>query len=160
MLTANTLLETAHVLAAIAWVGGGTTMLLLGRRLLGSRDGAQLLRYAGDLEWLASFLFIPASMSTLVLGVVTALVGHDNLLTPWLLLGIAGIAATTLTGILYFKPAITRVLVVGRLEGVNDPEIARRLRQIVAVNLTRSRRRCQQAEQDRQQCRFAGSVGP
>ena len=92
-----------HVICAIAWVGGGLT--LFAHSLMAIRDKGELetLRGLEIMNGLAKSWFIPASMLTLVFGAITATFG-GMWMDLWVLLGLAGFAATFVTGLTVFEP--------------------------------------------------------
>lgn len=97
-----------HVLCAIAWVGGGLTLMVAS--ILASR-AAQPTGLFGILDMmnqLGKTWFIPASLLTIVFGAVTATFGAmwGEL---WVILGLAGFASTFLTGLLLIEPTGRRI---------------------------------------------------
>jgi len=107
-----------HVLCAIAWVGGGLTLLVAS--IFASR-AAQPTAMFGILEMmnqLGKTWFIPASLLTVVFGAVTATFGGmwGEL---WVILGLAGFASTFLTGLLLIEPTGRKI---GAMKEAGDPE--------------------------------------
>ena len=92
-----------HVICAIAWVGGGMTLLVNSLFAIADKGEMETLRTLDVMNGLAKRWFVPASMLTLVFGVVTATAGGmwSDL---WVLLGLAGFASTFITGIVVFEP--------------------------------------------------------
>src|SRR5438105_3779134 len=117
MLSAYSVLKVLHVLAVITWVGGTAMTLLLAMRLLRTGERARLFRFVGDVEWVGKFVYAPASIAVFVFGVATAIVGHYNFFTPWLVLGIIGIALAVLISVLFFEPEFARILRIGEGDG-------------------------------------------
>jgi uncharacterized membrane protein len=103
------LLLTLHVIAAIVWLGSAVCVQLLGTRADRTGDPARKQRAADDAEWLALRLFVPASLSVLVLGILLVLDGPWEFDQTWILLGLAGYAFSFLVGILYMKPESDRI---------------------------------------------------
>lgn len=107
-----------HVICAIAWVGGGLTMLA--NSIIATRTKGELetLRTLEIMDGLAKVWFIPASMLTLVFGAITATLG--GLWTDaWVLLGLAGFASTFITGIAIFEPVgkqIGQLVAAGKMD--------------------------------------------
>jgi uncharacterized membrane protein len=86
-----------HVITAIAWVGGGMT--LLASAIFNVRDSgpAAAIRSSQLIGSLAMRWFLPASGLTLIFGLVATFLG--NLWSEaWVTIGLAGFAATFLTG--------------------------------------------------------------
>ena len=92
-----------HVVCAIAWVGGGMTLLANSIFAIRAKGEMETLRTLEVMDGLAKTWFIPASMLTLVFGAITTTFG--GLWTdPWVLLGLAGFASTFITGMVVFEP--------------------------------------------------------
>lgn len=86
-----------HVISAIAWVGGGLTLIASALFNIRDEGPAAAIRTSQLMGSLAMRWFLPASGLTLVFGLVTAFLG--NLWgEAWVLIGLAGFASTFLTG--------------------------------------------------------------
>jgi uncharacterized membrane protein len=86
-----------HVISAIAWVGGGLTLLASAIFNVRDHGPAEALRAAQAMGSLAVRWFLPASGLTLVFGIITTSLG--NLWgEAWVILGLIGFAATFVTG--------------------------------------------------------------
>jgi uncharacterized membrane protein len=111
-----TVFKLLHVLCALAWVGGGLT--LLAASILASRadNTAGLMAGLDVMNRLGKTWFVPASLLTVVFGAVTATLGGmwGEL---WVILGLAGFASTFLTGLLLLEPQGRQI---GALAEVGD----------------------------------------
>ena len=87
-----------------------------------------------DVAWRAPRLFIPASLSTLVLGVLVVLDGSWGFDEPWTVVGLAGWAASFLLGFFYFRPEGERIGALVEQHGPSHPEVDRRLRRLNVVD--------------------------
>ncbi|WAX96492.1 DUF2269 domain-containing protein [Aminobacter sp. NyZ550] len=110
------LFKFLHVVAAVLWVGGGFALMLLAVRAdrAGDTDGMlQVMRSVGEL---GNRLFMPASLVTLLLGLVMCWfwVGFTDL---WIVLGLAGYAMAFLIGTLVFKPTADRMAAIIARDG-------------------------------------------
>jgi uncharacterized membrane protein len=86
-----------HVISAVAWVGGGLTLLVSAIFNVRDHGPAEAIRAAQSMGSLALRWFLPASGLTLVFGIITTFLG--NLWgEAWVILGLIGFAATFLTG--------------------------------------------------------------
>lgn len=98
-----TIFKLLHVLTALAWVGGGMT--LLAASTLASRAANQAALFAGldVMNRLGKTWFVPASLLTVVFGAVAATFGGlwGDL---WISIGLAGFVSTFLTGLLLLEP--------------------------------------------------------
>jgi uncharacterized membrane protein len=97
------ILKLLHVIAALAWVGGGLTMLAQSIFTIRDKGEVETIQAIGSIGSMAKRWFIPASLATVVFGVAMAFVGGlwGEL---WIILGLAGFAATFLTGMLGLEP--------------------------------------------------------
>ena len=92
-----TVFKFLHVAAAMAWLGGGVTLFAMGMFAASRQDDAEMMRILGSVGFMANRWFVPASLVTLVCGIVMATLG--NLWgDAWVVLGLIGFAATFLTG--------------------------------------------------------------
>lgn len=92
-----------HVVSAVAWVGGGVTMFALALMALRRNDTDMASQVVAQVAFLGTRWFIPASLLTVVFGLVmTALGGLWG--EAWIILGLAGFASTFFTGLLGLKP--------------------------------------------------------
>jgi uncharacterized membrane protein len=131
---AYTGLKFVHVLAAIVWVGGAVTVNILGTRLSGSSDGERLALFGRDTEWLGTHIYLPASLTVLVFGILTALKGHYSFAQAWLIIGIVGIVLTAITGSAFLGPELKRIAGLVEAKGVNDPQVIARLKRLIVVS--------------------------
>lgn len=98
-----TIFKFLHVLAAMAWFGGGAVMLLQGILALRAGDNESLMRVTGSLGSLAMLWFLPASGLTLLFGLITVLLG--NLWgEAWVILGLLGALASFVGGHFFLRP--------------------------------------------------------
>ncbi len=113
-----TLFKFLHVLCAIAWVGGGLTLLAASIMATRANDNDGLFAGLNVMNRLGKAWFVPASFLTVVFGAVTATFGGmwDQL---WVILGLVGFASTFLTGLLLLEPTgrqIGEMLAAGRTD--------------------------------------------
>lgn len=124
------LLVFCHVLAAVVWIGAGLLVQLLAVMADRRSDGpmfAALLRYSSRL---GLTVFVPASLSVFVFGVLVVLDGPWTFGSLWIVVALAGFAATFLTGGLVLKPRADRLAAMTPGDVVLGPEAmvaARRL---------------------------------
>lgn len=115
-----TTFKLLHVLCALAWVGGGFTLLFSSILASRARDTQALLSGLDTMNRLGKTWFIPASFLTVVFGAITATFGGmwGEL---WVILGLAGFASTFLTGLLLIEPQgrkIAAMLEAGQIDDV------------------------------------------
>lgn len=107
-----------HILSAAVWIGGGIAMIMLGIAAARARDDDRLVRVVLQVVWLAERLFIPASVLTVTFGVVMVFLAH-SFRELWILLGLAGFAATFVTGVFIIKPMAEKVAAIAAAEGAS-----------------------------------------
>ncbi|MDQ3822156.1 MAG: DUF2269 domain-containing protein [Actinomycetota bacterium] len=93
-----------HIAAAVVWIGGGTALTVLGSRFARVRDSAGLEGLFRQSAWLSSRIFTPASLVVLVAGILLVIEGPWSFGDLWIVLGLAGLAVTFLTGLLFLLP--------------------------------------------------------
>ena len=121
------LLLLLHIIAAIVWVGAATTYFALELRTDLSGDVDREASHNDDGEWLAPRLFIPASMATLIFGVLAAIEGNWDFGSLWVIIGLTGFGVSFAIGIGYFEPEMKRIAAAIERCGATDPEVRRRL---------------------------------
>jgi uncharacterized membrane protein len=111
--------EAAHVLAAVAWVGGGATLTLLAFLTARARDPLEMAHFAKRAAWCGQYLYTPASLIVLGFGFGMIERGHWGFNHFWVLFGLAGWGASFLVGVLFLGPQSARL---GKLMGERPPE--------------------------------------
>jgi uncharacterized membrane protein len=128
-----TILKTFHVLFAVTWVGGAIAINVLGTRAARSNDGPRIATFAGEAEWLGTHLYLPSSLMVLLFGILTVLNGHIGFTRLWVILGLAGIGATIITGSTVLGPTSKRISEIIGARGGDDPEAKRLIKRVLAV---------------------------
>ena len=122
-----------HLIAVVIWLGAAFTLSMVILRA----ELAQDLRAKAEInawsEWLAPRLFIPASMATLIFGLLVMVEGPWGLDQLWVAIGLGGWLVSFLTGILYFKPEGERIGELVAELGAEHAEVQRRLDQMEMV---------------------------
>jgi len=92
-----TIFKFLHVVAAMAWVGGGVTLFAMVIFAERAKDDAEMMRLLAGVGMMGNRWFLPASLLTLVFGIIATTLG--GLWTElWVVLGLAGLVASFLTG--------------------------------------------------------------
>ena len=128
------LLVFLHISAAIIWLGAGFLIALL---VLGAERAGDRQKEAGhhqDVAWLAPRLFIPASLSTLVTGILVVIDGPWSFDQLWVTVAFVGWAVSFALGFFYFKPEGERIGQIAQERGPADPELASRLHRLNVVD--------------------------
>lgn len=98
-----------HILATIVWIGAGVSLQFLTFRGRQTHDGQFLQSVGAMSDWLAQRLFIPSSLTVLIIGVLLTIEGPWSFDTLWIDIGLAGFALSFLTGLLFLNPEGDRV---------------------------------------------------
>jgi uncharacterized membrane protein len=122
-----------HILAAATWFGSGLLLQIQASRAESVSDDDGLRRVIEDAVWLATRLFIPASLVVLVAGFGLVSEGDWSLGNLWLVLGLLGYAATFLTGIAVIKPRSERIAAIIGRDGGMSPVAAYESRKLLAL---------------------------
>jgi uncharacterized membrane protein len=128
------LLLFVHVLAAVVWVGGATSLQVLAIRAERSPDAGRVANFATEAEWVGSRVFLPASLVLLLAGIGLTFEGDWGFTTPWVLLGLIAYGLSALTGSLFLGPESGRI---GRMiteVGPQDPDVIARIKRIFVVS--------------------------
>ena len=116
-------------------------MAMLGARLAATADPQRVVGYVSDSEWLGLRLFLPASMATLVFGVLLVRTSPWGFDTLWVQLGLAAFVASTVIGMLVFGPGWSKVGAVGRSAGPDVEQVRERIDLLLFRRLGRRRHR-------------------
>ena len=128
------LLVFLHISAVIIWLGAGFLLALLVFGAARAGDRQKEAGYHQDVGWLAPRLFIPASLSTFVLGLLLVIDGPWTFDQLWITIGMAGWAASFGLGFFYFKPEGARIGALVAERGPTDPEVDRRIHRLNLVD--------------------------
>jgi len=123
-----------HIVAAIIWLGAGFLLTVLILRAERSGDSEAEGRHHQDSASLAEILFIPASMATLIFGLLLVAEGPWSFEQLWVALGLAGFLVSFGIGILYFKPEGERIDALVEEHGPDYGEVRSRIRRLNAVD--------------------------
>ena len=121
-------------MTAIIWLGAGfvLTLLILKAERAGNVEGQGEI--FNDIDWLAPRLFIPASLLTLVFGLLCVAEGPWSFEQLWVTLGFLGWAASFGIGFFYFKPEGERIAGLIEAEGPESTEARSRTLRMHAVD--------------------------
>ena len=123
-----------HIAAAIIWLGAGflMTLVIFGARGAGDRD--KELAEQQSLEYLAPRLFIPASLSTVIFGILLVIDGFWTFDQLWIVIALTGWLVSFVAGFFYFKPEGERIGALVGERGPRDREVDRRLFNVTVVD--------------------------
>jgi uncharacterized membrane protein len=125
--------KTIHVVAAVVWVGGGSIITLLAWRASRAKDTVQLLQIGKQAEWLSTRVFVPASLTVLVMGIILMHKGNWGYDHFWTLFGLVGWAVSFVLGAAFLGPQAGKLGRAMETHGPDDPVVAARLDVIINV---------------------------
>jgi uncharacterized membrane protein len=122
-MTLYELLLFIHIAATVVWVGAGFFGIVLALGYDKDSDDAAIERLLKDNERLALRLFVPASLIVVLMGIALVIESDawsfDQL---WIVLGLAGFAATFVTGLFLLKPVGDRIAAQIERDGGMTPQ--------------------------------------
>lgn len=128
------LLLVLHIVAVVIWLGAGFLLAVL---VFGAERAGDRQKEAGhhqDAAWLAPRLFIPASLSTFLLGVLLVIDGAWSFDQLWITIGMAGWLVSFALGFFYFRPEGERIGAMVAERGPADAEVDYRIRRLNVVD--------------------------
>jgi uncharacterized membrane protein len=128
------LLLAIHILAAVIWVGGATSLQVLAIRATGSGDPVRMATFAGEAEWVGMRIFMPSSIVVLLAGIALVLEGSWGFDQLWILLGLAGIAFSIVVGAAFLGPESGRIKGLMEARGPEDTEVRDRIARIFMIS--------------------------
>jgi uncharacterized membrane protein len=118
-----------HILSAMVWIGGTTTLQVLVLRAKKSGDGQRLGQMSHESEWLGTRVLLPVSLLLLAAGTGMAVMGPYGFGEPFVIVGLVGFASSVVIGIMLgplgqaMKKAITE-------HGVDHPDTRKAMTRI------------------------------
>lgn len=111
--------EFVHIAAVVLWLGGGCLCIFSAIKAERAHNAADFARVLRDIMFFVTRLFIPAALVALAAGLTMAYLA-ELFAELWIWIGIAGIAATSLLGLLVMKPRGEKLLVSIERGGASD----------------------------------------
>ncbi|NLT06859.1 MAG: DUF2269 family protein [Solirubrobacterales bacterium] len=127
-------LLTIHVLAAVIWVGGGTAMHILARRVLKRGDGEEIYRFSKEINTVALRLYAPLAVILLVAGILLVNEANYEFSQAWISIAFVGWGISFLLGVGYYGPQDKKLQALVAAEGPQAPGVVANIRQAVFVN--------------------------
>jgi hypothetical protein len=121
-----------HLTAAAVWIGAGFLEAVLGTRIVLSGDPGRRLDFAREAEWLGLRVFMPASLATLVFGVLLVVEGPLAFSDLWIVLGFVAIGLSTEIGMGFFGPGWSGTTRLAAAEGPDAPGVQARTARLLA----------------------------
>jgi hypothetical protein len=124
----------AHVVGAVAWVGGNTFVQLHGTRAIKRNNSDELTGFVEDLVYLTPRFFIPIGLWTVAWGIAAVLDGPWSFSDPWVSAGMTMFIISFLIGITYLGPKTEKLAGIGESEGVGSPSYTELLGKILVAS--------------------------
>ena len=124
-----------HIGFAAIWLGSAFLFFVLFQRAKRSGDPLLAERLGAHTQWLANRLFIPSSIAVLILGILLTIEGFWTFDELWIVLGLAGFAATFLLGVGLIEPTTKKMHTAIETHGPAAPEAIRQNRRLEALGL-------------------------
>lgn len=110
------LLLFVHVVCAVIWVGGAVYAQILAVRIRRSDDPAELPRFARHVEFIGSWVFMPAAVLLFLAGAAMT-VQAWSFGQAWIAISVALWVLSALAGAVYLGPRSKRVAALFESEG-------------------------------------------
>jgi uncharacterized membrane protein len=131
-LTLYEFLKFVHVALAVIWVGGALMMQFFAIRASMSRDPARMAALGQDIEWIATRVFVPASLLAFVSGVSMVVESEAwGWSDDWIVIGLLAYAVTFLGGVFFLGPESGRI---GKLVAQGSPEAGPRTMRLIVLS--------------------------
>ena len=127
------LYKFVHVAASIVWIGAGVMIQVLAARAQRTNDDEYLVRLFRDAGALGKALFIPASLTVVVMGILMVVDGPWDFSPLWIVLGLVGYAATFVTGAFILGPRAEKGAERLKEAGGVTPALAAEMRSVLTL---------------------------
>jgi len=129
------LLLFIHISGAVVWIGSGFLSLLLATTYDRESDEMAIKRFLHDQEWLAMKLFVPASLVTVVFGIMLVIQSDAwSFSYLWIVIGLIGYAATFVTGFFFLRPQSEKIGAEMESHGGRlTPELRVKIRKLIVM---------------------------
>ena len=126
-------LKSLHVLMAVVWVGGATTIQVLAIRATRAADPPRLVGFLTDIEWVGTRIYLPASLILVATGF--GMVGDQDLpFEGWIIFGLVVWIISAGVGSSFLGPESGRIGKIVEAQGPDSPEATARIKRIFVVS--------------------------
>ncbi|MEX0875045.1 MAG: DUF2269 family protein [Actinomycetota bacterium] len=122
-----------HILAAVIWVGAGLMLTIISLRAGRSTDPTEIVKLGRDAGWLGTRFFVPASLTTLIFGIITVLVGEWSFGDAWIIIGLAGFAISFIIGAGFLGPQSEKIGELADEHGETHPLVVQHVKKVLGV---------------------------
>ncbi|HYF11923.1 MAG TPA: DUF2269 family protein [Actinomycetota bacterium] len=113
-------LKAGHILMAIVWVGGAVALQVLATRTMRAQDPERLRIFAGEVEFVGTRIFTPASLLLLLFGIWMVIDSPAWEFTQfWVIAALAMFAFSFVSGAFYLGPQSGKLKRLYEAEGAN-----------------------------------------
>jgi uncharacterized membrane protein len=123
-----------HIAAAIVWLGSGVAVQVLAFRANRAEDPARMVTIAREAEWFGMRIFLPSSLTVLVLGIFLTVDGPWDFRQTWIILAVIGWGLSFVTGAAFLGPESGRIGKLLAAEGPESPAVRARIHRIFLVS--------------------------
>jgi len=124
----------AHIMAAIVWVGGAVASQIISIRVMKAGDAGRKAALAGELEWMGTHVFTPASGILLLFGIFLVIKDNWDWGEPFIGGGLAIWLVSTVLGTAFFGPELGRIQKLTEAEGAESPAVMERVKRLLIVS--------------------------
>jgi uncharacterized membrane protein len=121
-----------HISAVAVWVGGAVAAQVFAALATASGDSARSAAFGKDMSSVGPWVFMPASLVTLVSGILLVNEGNWDWGATFVVLGLVGWAVVAFTGFGYITRSMNRIGARMGTEGPS-PELGAQLNRIVLL---------------------------
>ena len=122
-----------HILLAIAWVGGGIFLQLMGRSALASRLPGRVAEYAAEVAEIGKKVFTPLSALVLLLGLYLVQEGNWGFGSFWVSFSILGVIVSIAIGAGILGPRSGQAAGLAQSEGPDSPAVREKVAGVLRV---------------------------
>lgn len=121
-----------HILSAIVWIGSQITMQVLAVRV--RKTPERTLDFLKDIDWLGNRLQGPATLLTLIFGILLVIVVEWPF-ALWIALGLIGWVLVMAIAGGYLIPQTRRLIALATQHGIEAPDVQAKLKSV--LNMTK-----------------------
>jgi uncharacterized membrane protein len=114
--------KTVHLIFAVAWIGGGMLVTILGLRAQRETDPGAVVTIARQAAFAGEKIFAPAGLVVFVMGISMMINTNWGWGTFWIDAGLIGYALTFVTGIAVLSPLAKKIEASAEHNGPEHPE--------------------------------------
>ncbi|MGB1583123.1 MAG: hypothetical protein ACPHCI_04970 [Solirubrobacterales bacterium] len=134
-MTLYELFVALHVFFAIAWVGGATYDLFIGKRAF-AQGGAETRQWlTGFWEWIGTHYFIPVSLGTVITGIAAVIEGPWSFSEPFVSIGLGVFILLLINGLAFLEPQAKKIAAEVEEFGVESPQVTNRVSRVLNVSI-------------------------